>query len=323
MMHRRAFLRALGLFAVPRPAEAQQAAGSPRIGWLTSSVVHAPNVDAFREGMRSLGYRNINLEVRAAAGQIDRLPALAAELLALKVDVIVTDGGPAMLAAQRATTTVPIVIGASAADLVQHGLVASLARPGGNLTGFTISIGTELNGKRLELLREATPAVSRVGIVWNPGNEVARSALAAIRTAAKTLGVQLEVFEARDAHGIERAFNGMARSRAGGVLTVADALLWSQRERIVSYAARHRLPGVYPESGFAEAGGLIAYGSNVSENFRRAAGYVDKILKGAKPGDLPVEQPTKFELVINLKTAKALGLAIPPSLLQRADQVIE
>ena len=261
--------------------------------------------------MRSLGYRDVNLEVRAAAGRMDRLPALAAELLALKVDVIVTDGGPAVVAAKRVTATIPIVIGATAADLVQQGLVASLARPGGNVTGFTISTGAELYGKRLELLREAVPALSRVAIVWNPGNEVARLGLGAIEKSANALGVHFEVFEARDAHGIERAFNGMARSRAGGVLTVADAFLWSQRAHIVSQAARHRVPGVYPESGFAEAGGLLAYGSNVAENFRRAAGYVDRILKGAKPGDLPVEQPTKFELVINLKTAKALGLTIP------------
>ena len=254
---------------------------------------------------------------------MDRLPVLAAELLALNVDVIVTDGGPAVVAAKRATATIPIVIGATAADLVREGLVASLARPGGNVTGFTISTGVEIYGKRLELLREATPALSRVAVVWNPGNEVARLALVGIETAAKALGVQFEVFEARDAQGIERAFHGVARSRAGGVLTVADAFLWSQRAQIVSQAARHRLPGVYPEIGFAEAGGLVAYGPNVADNFRRAAGYVDKILKGAKPADLPVEQPSKFELAINLKTAKALGLTMPPSLLQRADQVIE
>jgi len=307
----------------PLAAEAQPAGRSPRIGWLTSSVVHAPNVDAFREGMRSLGHPAVTLEVRAAAGQMDRLPVLAAELLALNVDVIVTDGGPAAVAAKRATATVPIVIGATAADLVQQGLVASLARPGGNVTGFTISTGVELYGKRLELLREATPAIRRVAVVWNPGNEVARLALVRIETAAKALGIQFEVLEARDAQGIDRALNGVARRRADGVLTVADAFLWSQRAHIVSQAARHRLPGVYPEIEFAEAGGLVAYGPNVAENFRRAAGYVDKILKGAKPGELPVEQPTKFELVINLKTAKALGLTIPPALLLRADRVIE
>jgi len=320
---RRAFLGRLGLLAAPRAAEAQQAGGSPRIGWLTSSVVHAPNVEAFRAGMRSLGYRDVNLEVRAAAGRMDRLPVLAAELLALNVDVIVTDGGPAVVAAKRATATIPIVIGATAADLVQQGLVATLAHPGGNVTGFTISTGVELYGKRLELLREAAPAASRVAVVWNPENQVARLALVGIETAAKTLGIRFEVFEVRDAQGIERAFNSVARSRAGGVLTVADAFLWSQRARIVSQVARHRLPGVYPETGFAEAGGLVAYGPNIAENFRRAAGYVDKILRGAKPGDLPIEQPTKFELVINLKTAKALGLTMPPSLLLRADQVIE
>ena len=324
-MDRRAFLVSTGalLLAAPSGAEAQPAGRPPRIGWLTSSVVHAPNVDAFREGMLSLGYRDVNLEVRAAAGRMERLPVLAAELLALNVDLIVTDGGPAAVAAKRATATIPIVIGATAADLVRQGVVTSLARPGGNVTGFTISTGVELYGKRLELLREATPALNRVGVVWNPGNEMGRLALAGIETAARALGLHVAVFDVRDTQGIEPAFHGVARSRAGGVLTVADAFLWSQRAQIVSQAARHRLPGMYPEIEFAQAGGLAAYGPSVAENFRRAAGYVDKILKGAKPADLPVEQPTKFELVINLKTAKALGLTISASLLQRADKVIE
>jgi putative ABC transport system substrate-binding protein len=273
--------------------------------------------------MGVLGYREVSLEFRAAAGRTDRLPALAAELVALNVEVIITDGGPAAVAAKHATATIPIVVGATAGDLVQQGLVASLARPGGNVTGFTLSTGVELYGKRLELLREALPALNRVAILWNPQNEGSRMGLESIKTSAKALGVQLEVIEVRDAQEIERAFSDVARSRAGAILTVADAFLWSQRARIVSVAARHRLPGIYPEGEFVEEGGLMAYGPNVRDNFRRAADYVDKILKGAKPSDLPVEQPTKFELVINLKTAKALGVTIPQSLLLRADQVIQ
>ena len=325
-MERRTFLAGTGvvLLAAPLAAEAQPRAGKPpRIGWLTSSVVHTSNVDAFREGMRSLGYPEVNLELRAAAGRVDRLSALAAELLALNVEVIVTDGGAAALAAKHATATVPIVIGATAGDLVRQGLVASLGRPGGNVTGFTLSSGGELNGKRLELLREALPALKLAAILWNPRSDVRRMGLGGIETAAKALGVRLEVIETRDEQEIERAFSSAVRSRATAVLTLADAFLWSQRAYIVGLAARHRLPGMFPEEEFVEAGGLMAYGPHVQDNFRRAAGYVDKILRGARPGELPVEQPTKYKLVINLKTAKALGLTIPPSLLGRADEVMQ
>jgi ABC-type uncharacterized transport system substrate-binding protein len=304
-------------------AVAQEPGRPPRIGWLTSSVVHTQNVEAFREGMRALGYADVTLEVRAAAGQMDQLPALAAQLVGRNVEVIVTDGGPAAVAAKRATATIPIVVGASAANLVQLGLVASLARPGGNLTGFTISTGPELYGKRLELLREALPGFNRVAIMWNSRNEAGRASLEVIDAAAKRLGLHVTVVEARDAQEIDRAIGGVARSRAGAILTLADAFLWSQRAQIVSAAARHRLPGMYPEVEFAEAGGLMAYGPNVSDNFRRAAAYVVKILKGGKPAELPVQQPTKFELVVNLKSAKVLGLTIPPSVLLQADRVIE
>jgi putative ABC transport system substrate-binding protein len=326
LLERRTFLALVsgGLLAAPLAAEAQQRAGKPpRIGWLTSSVVHANNVDAFREGMRALGYPEVNLEFRAAAGQMDRLSTLAAELLALNVEVIVTDGGPAAFAAKHATATLPIVIGATAGDLVQQGLVASLARPGGNVTGFTLSSGVELNGKRLELLREALPTLKRVAILWNSRSDVSRMALEGTETAAKALGIRLEVIETRDAQEIERAFSSVVRSRAAAMLTIADAFLWSQRAHIVALAARHRLPGMFPEEEFVEAGGLMAYGPHVQNNFRRAAGYVDKILRGAKPADLPVEQPAKYKLVINLKTAKALGVTIPQSLLLRADEVIQ
>jgi putative ABC transport system substrate-binding protein len=318
-----AVVLAVSLSLAPLAAEAHEAAKPPRIGWLTSSVVHTQNVEAFRDGMRALGHPDITLEVRAAAGQMDRLPALAAELVGRNVQVIVTDGGPAAVAAKQATATIPIVIGATAADLVHLRLVASLARPGGNVTGFTISTGPELYGKRLELLREALPSLNRVAILWNPRNEAARASLEAVDTAAKRLGLHVEVVEGQDVQGIDRAFGSVARSRASAMLTVADAYLWSQRAHIVSAAARNRLPGIYPEVEFAAAGGLMAYGPNVQDNFRQAAGYVDKILKGASPSDLPVQQPTKFELVINLKTAKALGLTIPQTILLRADQVIQ
>ncbi len=323
-MDRRTFLSlASGVLAVPLGAEAYQSDKAPHIGWLTSSVVHTRNVDAFRQGLRALGYTEVSLEFRAAAGHMDRLPSLAADLLALGVDLFITDGGPAAFAAKRATATVPIVIGAIGGDLVRMGLIASLGHPGGNVTGFTISTGADLYGKRLELLRETMPTLSRVAIVWNPRNKDTLADLPIIETAARTLGLRVDVIGAQDVQEVERAFGRAIRNRAGAVLMVADAFFWGERGQLVTLAARQRLPAMYPEVEFVEVGGLMAYGPNVSDNFRRAATYVDRILKGAKPADLPVEQPTKFELVINLKTAKALGLAIPPSILQRADQVIE
>jgi putative ABC transport system substrate-binding protein len=310
-----------GALVTPSASKAQQV---PRIGWLTNSIVHTANVEAFREGMRALGYPQVRLEFRAAAGRTDRLPALVAELLSLNVDMIVTDGGPAAASAKQATATIPIVIGAATSEfLVREGVVRSLARPGGNITGFSISTGTELYGKRIELLREAIPRLSRVLVVWNPRNQGARASLQTIEAAAKAIGVQSQPIAAPDIEQLERSLGEAPRNTTAAVLTVADAFLWSQRVRIVSLATRHRLPGMYPEREFTVEGGLMAYGTSVPDNFRRAAGHVDKILKGAKPADLPVEQPTTFELVINLTTAKALGLTIPPSLLVRADQVIE
>jgi len=273
--------------------------------------------------MRALGYPEINLDTRAAEGQMDRLPALAAELLQRNVEVIVTDGGQAAFAAKRATATVPIVIGATAGDVVKQGLVPSVARPGGNMTGFTLSAGAQINGKRLELLREALPTLKQVAVLWNSSSDVNRAALEDTNTAAKALGVHLETLEIREPQDIERAFSSVAQARATAILTIADAFLWSQRGHIVALAARHRLPGMFPEEEFVEAGGLMAYGPHVPDNFRRAATYVDKILKGANPGDLPIQQPTKYKLVVNLKTAKALGLTIPPSVLARADEVIQ
>jgi putative tryptophan/tyrosine transport system substrate-binding protein len=322
-MDRRRFLLTslAGAISGPLISDAQQI---PRIGWLTNSVVHTANVEAFREGMRALGYPEVRLEFRAAAGRVDRLSALTAELVALKVDMIITDGGPAAIAAKQATATIPIVIGAATTEFImQQGLVRSLARPGGNITGFTISTGTELYGKRIQLLREAIPRLSRIFVVWNPRNEAAQMSLQAVEAAANAIGVQSQPIAAPDIEQLERGLGDASRNPAAAVLTVADAFLWSQRARIVSLATRHRLPGMYPEREFAVEGGLMAYGSSVPDNFRRAAGHVDKILKGAKPADIPVEQPTQFDLVINLKAAKALGLTIPPSLLARADQVIE
>ena len=233
-----------------------------------------------------------------------------------------TDGGPAARAAKKSTTTTPIVIGA-AADLVQQGVVASLARPGGNVTGLAISTGPEMHGKRLEILRDALPSVQRVAAVWNPRNETARSARPTLEQASRALRVHVELVEARDARSPERSLTSRARRRIDALLLITDAFFWSQREQIAALALQHRLPAMFPETEFAVSGGLMAYGPNIANNFRRAADYVDRILKGAKPGDLPVEQPTKFDLVVNLKTAKALGLTIPPALLQRADHVIE
>jgi ABC-type uncharacterized transport system substrate-binding protein len=325
-MDRRAFIGAIGgsVLVAPLAVQAQQAGKIPRIGWLTNSVIHTANVEAFREGMRALGYRELSLELRAAAGQRERLPALAAELLALNVEIIVTDGGPAAIAASKATATVPIVIGAASSEFVEgQRIVGSLARPGGNVTGLTISTGTELYGKRLDLLREAVPGLSSVAVVWSPTNQGAPAGRRAVEAAAKTLGLAVHPIEASDMQQLERGLGKAPRSPSGAMLTIADAFLWSQRAHVVSLAARYRLPAIYPEHEFATDGGLMAYGIRVSENFRRAATYVDKILKGTKPGDLPVEQPTKFELVINLKTAKALGLTLSQTLLLQASKVIE
>jgi len=323
-MDRRRFLLTslAGAVAAPLAAEGQLQRKPPRIGWLTDSVVHQQNVAAFRDGMRGLGYSNVALDFQAAAGEVTKLPKLAAALVALKVDVVLTDGGTAALAAKQTISTVPVVMGTSG-DPVGDGIVASLARPGGNITGLTISTGVEIQGKRLDLLREAVPRVGRVALLWNPGNPSARRNLVEIEATAKTLAVHIVSVEARNAQEIERAFEIAGENRAGALQTIPDAFLWSLRSRIVALAARYRLPAIYPESDFVTAGGLLAYGPSIPDNFRRAAIYVDRILKGAKPADLPIEQPTKFELVINLKTAKALGLTIPPSLLARADQVID
>jgi ABC-type uncharacterized transport system substrate-binding protein len=313
----------LGVLVEPVVAPAQQPAGKhPRIGFLGDVP---PFLDeAFRQGLRELGYvdgQNIVIEHRAAEWKYERLPGLAAELVRLKVDVIVAASPPATEAAKQATRTIPIVF-TVVGDPVAAGFVASLARPGGNLTGLA-TIGPELLGKQLEMLRRIAPKIFRVAILSNPSQGGHRLAVRQAEGASQALGVQLQVVEAHTPAEIETAFAAMTSQRAGGLIVLRDAVFRAQRAQIVALAAKNRLPAVYGLREEAEAGGLIAYGASVPQNFRRAATYVDKILKGAKPADLPVEQPTKLELVINLKTARALGLTIPPSLLGQADEVIE
>jgi len=316
-----------GLFS-PFAADAQQAAKVARIGYLSLNLARNPHQhEAFRQGLRDLGYvegRNLVIEYRDAEGKPERLPALAAELVALKVDVILAPATPQALAAKQATKTIPIVF-ASAADPVTSGLVTSLARPGGNVTGLS-NFAPELVGKRLEQLKQAVPEVSRVAVLWQPGAIGERTEKALLKgadVAARALGVRLQVVEARGPADIDRAFSDMTRARAGALTVLPSSMLSNERRRLVDLAAKNGLPAVYPWREGVDAGGLMSYGPNAADMFRRAATYVDKILKGAKPGDLPVEQPTKFELVINLKTAKALGLTIPQSILGRADHVVE
>jgi putative ABC transport system substrate-binding protein len=330
MMNRRAFLTALsgGLLAAPLAAEAQQAAKVARIGYLAASLAATPHLpEAFRQGLRDLGYvegRNVVIEYRDAEGKFERLPALAAELVAIKVDVVLAPPTVAALAAKQATRTLPIVF-AAVADPVGSGLVTSLARPGGNVTGLS-NLAPELVGKCLEQLTQAVPGVSRVAVLWQPGavpERTEKDILKGAEVAGRALGVRVQFVEARGPADIDRAFSDMTRARAGALTVLPSNMFLIERRRFVDLAAKHRLPAVYPWRESVDAGGLMAYGPNLADLFRRAATYVDKILKGAKPADLPVERPTKFELVINLKTAKALGLTIPPSLLRRADEVIQ
>ena len=325
MMTRRTFQcgLTLGTLFAPLATPAQQPPGkTARIEFLGD--VPSFLDEAFRQGLRELGYvegQNIAIEHRAAEWKYERLPGLAAELVRLKVDVIVAASGPATEAAKQATRTIPIVFTVSG-DPVAEGFVASLARPGGNLTGLA-TISPELVGKQLEMLKAVAPKVSRVAVLQNPDQPSHASAVRQAEDPARALGVQLQVLKARTPAEIEAAFAAMSSQRAGGVLVLRDAVFRAQRAQIVALAAKSRLPAVYGLREEAEAGGLMAYGASVPQMFQRAATYVDKILKGAKPADLPVEQPTKFEFVINMKTAKALGLTIPPSVLGRADEVIQ
>lgn len=297
-----------------------------RIGLLSgfSPSVYAGSYPAFRLGLRDLGWvegRNISIEERYAEGSHDRLPDLAADLVRLDVDVIVTTATSDALAAKKATTTIPIVMVAGG-DPVANGLVESLARPGGNVTGLSQMLQA-LGGKRLELLKEIVPKLSRVGVLWNPQSASATLGWKENQQPARQLGLQLHSLEARSPSELDKAFEVAIVARAGALAILPDPVISTNLRRIVDFAAKSRLPSIYQSSEFADAGGLVTYGPDRADLFRRAAAYVDKILKGARPGDLPVDQPTKLELVVNLKTAKALGVTIPQSVLLRADRVIE
>jgi putative ABC transport system substrate-binding protein len=317
----------LGLLATPLVSEAQQAGKVYRIGHLsgTGEAASKPFLDAFREGMRGLGYvegQNWVLDARYAEGQVERLASLVQELIHRTPDVLLVSTTPGILAAKAATPTIPIVM-VLVADPVGTGIVPSLARPGGNITGVT-TIVAELAGKRLEILKEIVPTASRIAVLVNPDNPATLPQMQSAEAAARRLGIELRpVLEVLTRGDLERAFGAAVRARARGVLRMIDPLVSMLRKDTASLAAKHRLPIIYPSRQDVEAGGLVAYGTNLPEQYRQAATFVDKLLRGAKPADLPVEQPTKFELVINLKTAKALGLTIPPSVLVRADQVIE
>jgi ABC-type uncharacterized transport system substrate-binding protein len=304
-------------------AEAQQPVKIPRIGFLGASTAsfYSVRVETFRQGLRELGYvegKNIAVEYRFADGNIDRLPALATELVGLKVDIIVTT--PNASAAKNATKTIPIVFAATA-DPVAQGIVSSLARPGGNITGLTV-LAPELTGKRLELLKETSPRIHRVGFLLNPSGESSSIFLKEMGTAAQALGLQIQSLEVRSPSDFDTVFAAAIREGAHALITAPQPVINTHRARVLEFASKNRLPAIFTNPETVEAGGLMSYSPDFSEQFRRAAIYVDKILKGAKPADLPVEQPTKFELVINLKTAKQIGLTIPPNVLARADKLI-
>ena len=327
---RRKFISAIGAVAVawPLAARAQLTGKVYRIGYLSpGSATPGPLArhDAFQQGLRDLGYvegKNIIIEYRFAEGKFDRLPGLAAELVELKVDLIVSVVTQASLAAKNATSTIPVVI-VSVSDPLGSGLVASLARPGGNVTG-TSAMTAEVSGKSLEALKEAVPKASHVAVLWNPDNSIFQSQiLKEVEVAAKTLDVQLSPIGARNSDEVDRAFAAMNKNDVDALLVLADPVLALQQARIIDLAAQNRLPAMYGLRESAAAGGLMTYGPNYAAIYQRAATYVDKILQGAKPFDLPVEQPTKFELIVNLKTAKALGLVFPASILLRADEAIE
>jgi len=328
-MKRQAFVSAVGmsLLAAPLRLAAQQPQRFPRVGYLLSfTPAEARHLwEACRQGLRELGYveegQNIVLEPRWADGRHERLPELAADLVRLKVDVIVSAATPASRAAKAATSSIPIVI-VAVGEPVKMGLVASLARPGGNVTGLSL-LTTELSGKRLELLAQVVRNMHRVAILMNPDNPITAVFLEETRVAAQKLGVQLQPLEARNPRDIEQVFDAAPGERAAGLIVFDDPVLFSHRKQIVALAAKRRLPAMYGFREFVGEGGLMSYGPDRVDHYRRTALYVDKILRGAKPADPPVEQPTKFDLVINMKIAKALGLTIPQSLLLRADQIIQ
>ncbi len=322
---RRLVLAAAGTLLLPRAAAAQ-AAQRRRIAYLASPSRAAaePFLGAFRQGLRALGYgdEDTAIEIRYADGQVERLPGLAAELVHLAPEVIVATSVAAVQAAKQATSTIPIVM-AVPSDPVGFGFVASLAHPGGNITGLSGNVSNEIAGKWLQLLKTAIPGAERIAILVNPGDPAHAPYLQVARQAARTLRVELLSVEAGSPDDIDGAFAIVTRERAEALVVLSDAMFFSEMSRIVELAASHKLPAIYGLREFAAIGGLMSYGLDVKDNFRRAATYVDKILRGAKPADLPVEQPTRFQLVVNLKTALALGLTIPPVILAGADEVIE
>jgi putative tryptophan/tyrosine transport system substrate-binding protein len=313
------------VFALSVPAEAQQTTKVPRIGFLITSSPSAiaPRMDAFRHGLRELGYvegKNIVIEPRHADGKSDQLPALAAELVSLKVDIIVSSGPTATRPAKEATSTIPIVMSFDD-DPIGSGFVASLARPGGNITGLS-TLSPEISGKQLELLKEIVPRFGRAAVMGTSTRQGTAQSLKEMELAAGAVGVKLQYIDVQNPKEIENAFRDAGKGRADAVLMLQSPVFNSQRAQIADFALKSRLPATYPRREYVEDGGLMSYGVSITDLDRRAATYVDKILKGAKPADLPVEQPTKFELVINLKTAKQIGLIIPPNVLARADKVI-
>jgi putative ABC transport system substrate-binding protein len=313
------------LFALCIRAEAQQPKVA-RIGFLGNSTpeLEANLIEPFREGLRELGYvegKNLAIEWRWAEGKYERFPALIAELIASKVDLIVTAGTPASLAVKKATTTIPLVM-IAVGDPVGSGLIASLAHPGGNITGLT-SISPELDGKRLELLREVVPNISHVAVMWNPTSPLQVIAEKATRAAAQSMGIKILSLGVKADEQFDHAFATLRKEKPGALLVLADRLFLHNRARIMEFAIQNRLPGVHAYVELVEAGGLMSYGPSYSGMHKRAAYYVDKILKGTHPADLPVEAPAKFELVVNLKAAKQIGVSIPPSVLYRADRVIK
>jgi putative ABC transport system substrate-binding protein len=327
---RRAFLGALaGGVLTPRLAAAQPAEKVARVGYLSAALTASPHLsEAFRHGLRDLGYvegRNLKIEYRDAKGKIERLPALAAELAALKPDVIFAAGASAgARAAKQATTTIPVVFG-PLGDPIAEGLVGNLARPGGNVTGVSVAFDNTL-GQCLERLKQAVPRVRRVAMVHKPGSQSApaeEALLKEIQTAAQTLGIQLQVVLSGSSSDLDQIFASVIAGRAEALIFSSTPVFFAQRRRFMELALKHRLATITNTRDFVEAGGLMSYGANIADLFRRAGGYVARILQGARPGDLPVEQPTKFELVINQRTAKTLGLTIPPLVLQRADDVIQ
>jgi ABC-type uncharacterized transport system substrate-binding protein len=331
-VRRRDFLAILGVVAAwSHSARAQQIPKIPRVGLLVGGSLGKPDgrlvFDIVRQAFAELGYvegQNIAFEPRGTNGTIEQLPAVASELVALKVDVIVAFATPGGRAAKNATSTIPIVVG-SMGDPVQDGLVASLSRPGGNLTGTTF-LGPELVPKRLALLKELMPAISEIAVLWHPGafsEQTTSGMMKQVTDMAGGLGLRLQLVEVRSPDEFERAFSDMAKGRADALFEFPSPMLYQERQRLVDLAAKYRLPAMYNAKEFVDVGGLIAYGASVPELNRRTAIYADKILKGAKPSDLPVEQPTKFELAINLKTARTLGLTVPPALLATADDLID